>query len=73
MRRRSALPLVAAAALLFAPAATACPTCDAGIRKRVRAAVFGPDFARNLLVGAVPFAAFGLAAAAVHGRPGGRP
>ena len=73
MRRRSALPLAAVAALLFAPAASACPTCDAGIRQRVRAAVFGPDFARNLSVGAAPFAAFGFAAAALHGRPGGRP
>ena len=60
--------LSAAAAMLLAGPAAACPTCDAGIRKRVWAGVFGPDFAANVGYSALPFAVFAGAAAAVHGR-----
>ena len=56
----------AALALLAAPAA-ACPTCDAGIRKQIWAAVFGPDFAANVGYSVLPFVVFAGAAAAVHG------
>ena len=67
----SAAAVAAFAASSPAPAA-ACATCDAGVRKRVWAGVFGPDFARNLVYSALPFAAFAGAAAALHGR-GPRP
>ena len=60
--------LAAAAAALLAGPAAACPTCDAGIRARVRAGVFGPDFAANVGYSALPFAVFAGAAAALHGR-----
>ena len=62
---------LAAVALIFTAAAgpaAACPTCDAGVRARVWAGVFGPDFAGNLVASLLPFVAFGLAAAALHGR-----
>ena len=60
--------LAAAAVALLASPAAACPTCDAGIRKRVWAGVFGPDFAANVAYSALPFAVFAGAAAALHGR-----
>ena len=62
------LALAAAAILIFAGPAAACPTCDAGVRKRVWAGVFGPDFAANVGYSALPFAVFAGAAAALHGR-----
>ena len=65
----------AGAALVWAAAAdpaAACTTCAQGIRRQVWAEVFGPDFAANLLVTALPFAAFALTAAAVHGFRGPR-
>ena len=64
-----------AAALFWSAAAgpaSACTTCAKGIRRQVWAEVFGPDFAANLLVTALPFAAFAAAAAAVHGFGGPR-
>ena len=64
---RPALLAAAAFALLAGPAA-ACPTCDAGVRKRVWAGVFGPDFAANVGYSVLPFAVFAGAAAALHGR-----
>ena len=63
--------LTAAALAACAGPASACPHCDAGVRQRVWAGVFGEGFVRNVLVSAAPFAVFGLAAAALHGRPGG--
>ena len=67
-------PILAALILWLASAspAAACSTCDAGLRKQVWAGVFDAGFGRNLLYSALPFAVFGLAAAALHGRPGGR-
>ena len=70
----SRVPVAVSLALFAACAspAAACSTCDAGIRKQVWAGVFDAGFGRNLLYSALPFAVFGIAAAALHGRPGGR-
>lgn len=50
--------------------AQACPVCDTGTGRQVRAGLFGPDFGRNLLATAAPFPVFlGVAALTYYGPP----
>lgn len=61
-------------AVLIAPTpAAACPDCAAGVRKQVRAGIFGADFATNLAAVALPFGVFlGITAALHTGLPPSR-
>ncbi len=56
--------------LAAALSARACPVCDTGTGRAVRAGVFGADFGRNLLVTALPFPIFlGITALLYYGPP----
>jgi hypothetical protein len=67
VRLRTTAAIAALAAGLAAPAG-ACPVCDGPTGARVRAGIFGADFAANLLTAALPFPiVLGVAAALHHG------
>ena len=70
MLRRIA-PIALAAALLAPTAAAACPVCHGETGQRVRAGIFGADFAANIFASLLPFPIFLGIVAAIHGRPGG--
>ena len=68
--RKTLRPLVCVMLLaLVAGPASACPHCDEGIRKRVRAGIFDAAFWPNVAYSVLPFAVFGGVAAAIHGGP----
>ena len=57
---------VALTALTLVAPAGACPVCAGETGQQVRAGIFGPDFASNLLVAALPFPIVLGVAAALH-------
>ena len=59
--------------LVSSSAAWACPVCDSGTGKAVRAGVFGRDFGFNLLVSVAPFAVCALIVAAIYYGPTSQP
>jgi hypothetical protein len=57
-------------ALLGAAPITACPLCDTGTGRQVRAGIFDGSFAHNLVVTLLPFPVFlAIAAALYYGFP----
>lgn len=66
MRLLSRTIRMAAAAMLLAPSAQACPDCPEGIRRQVRAGIFDETFASNLGKAALPFGVFAAITAALH-------
>lgn len=52
-------------ALLLSPDTGACPTCAAGIRAQVHAAIFDGSFAANLAMTALPFGVLAAILAAI--------
>jgi hypothetical protein len=55
-RRIGALTVNAVVAISTAPPAFACPVCHSDLGEQVRAAIFGPSFASNLIAILSPFA-----------------
>lgn len=75
MLTRATLAGLAVLAFLVTAVASAraCPTCAQGIRQKVYAEVFGPDFVQNLGLTALPFVVLAGIAIAVHRAPGREP
>lgn len=71
MRRSRSIHRWAAGAALIAALslsipARACPDCPEGVRKQVRAAIFGEGFARNVGIAALPFGVLAGIVAMIH-------
>jgi hypothetical protein len=66
IRSSSSLLLLLAAAMLPSSVAWACPDCEEGIRRQVRAGIFDESFAQNVVMAALPFGVFAGITAAIH-------
>ena len=60
------LTAVAILTLTLSAPAGACPICNTGTGRQVRAGIFGDDFGRTLLAVALPFPVLLAVVAAIH-------